>query len=131
MARRLILDEMDRVRHEADRVFKNFLEIPRMAKMKLQKPKANIQDKGKELVVKMNLPGMKKQDIEVNVLSNSLEVKAQHKNKLTIEKKGLFKQESSYKGFYNSFPLPAKVMPDKSKVLYKKGVLEIHAPKAQ
>lgn len=133
MPRRIILNEMDRARKEVDRVFRNFLDLPRLTKMKLSmaRPKTDIQEKDKEFVVKVGLPGMKKTDLDINVSSDRLEVKAQHRQELKLEKKNLFKQELSYKGFYRAFPLPAKVMPDKSKALYTNGILEIHMPKTE
>ena len=132
MSKSIILDEMDRVRKEVNKVFKGFLNFPKMSKLKLhmETPKTDIKETKNEFVVKVGMPGMKKTDIDLNVTSKMLEVKAQHRQEVKMQDKGFLKQEQSYKGFYSMFPLPAKVLPDKSKALYTKGVLEIHLPKA-
>ncbi len=134
MTRRLVLFEMDRLRKEVDRIFRNFLDFPKMKSEKLavmKAPKADMAEKDNELVLKMNMPGLKKQDIDLRISENAIEVKAQQRHEANISSKGMLKEESSYKGFCTSFPLPAKVLSDKSKALYKKGVLEIHMPKAK
>ncbi|MFH0752256.1 MAG: Hsp20/alpha crystallin family protein [archaeon] len=133
MARNLVLDEMDRIRKEVDKVFKNFLDFPKMKAKQLinmNTPKTEIKETPKEFVVKVGMPGMKKADIDLKVSSNALEIKAENKQEIEIQKKGLFKKESSYQGFHRAFPLPAKILTDKTKAIYQKGVLEIHMPKA-
>lgn len=133
MTRKLVLFEMDRVRKEVDRVFKNFLDFPKMKLEKsiLKAPKTEVSEKNNEFVVKMNMPGLKKQDIDLRISERAIEVKAEQRHEAKFEKKGLLKEDSSYKGFYTSFPLPGKVLADKSKALYKNGALEIHMPKAR
>ena len=134
MTRKLVLFEMDRVRKEVDRMFKNFLDFPKMKSNKfavLKAPETEVSEKGNEFIVKMNLPGLKKQDIDLKISERMLEVKAEQRHEAKFEKKGLLKEDSSYKGFCTSFPLPGKVLADKSKALYKNGALEIHMPKAK
>lgn len=134
MPNKTLLDEMDRLRKEVDRVFKNFLDFPKMIKSKELIPvktETSIEEKPEEFVLKVDLPGLKKADIDLRVSQNAMEVKAEKKQELKLERKGLLKHESSYRGFYRAFPLPAKVLPDKTKALYKNGVLEVRIPKAE
>ena len=132
MSRKLVLFEMDRVRSEVDKLFKNFLDMPRLMHGKrVDMKKPDVSENENELVVKMNMPGLKKQDIDLKISEHSVEVKAQQRHEAKIEKKGMMKEESDYKGFYTSFPLPGKVLADKSKALYKNGVLEIHMPESK
>jgi len=134
MAKNDILKEMDRVRKEMDKTFKNFLDFPKMKWDNIMKtplkPTSELKETKDELIVKMGMPGLKKSDINLNVSENAIEVRAHKEEAQQTKKKGVFEKKESYKGFYTAYPLPAKVLPDKSKALYKKGVLEIHLPKA-
>ncbi len=136
MSRDLILSEMDRLRKEMNRLFKNFLNVPKQRMigkpmMKMPEKALDFKDNGKELVAKISLPGINMKDIKLKVMPQKIELRAEHSEENKIEKKGLFQHEASYKGFYRVFPLPVKVLTDKSKTLYKKGVLELHMPKAK
>ena len=136
MSRDLVLSEMDRLRKEMNRMFKNFLNVPRQRMigkpmMRMPEKALDLKDNGKELVAKISLPGMNMKDVKLKVMPQKIELRAEHSEENKIERKGLFHHESSYKGFYRVFPLPVKVLADKSKTLYKKGVLELHMPKAE
>ncbi len=119
---------MDRIRKEVDTLFKNFLNLPKQ--MRPTMPAMEIKDRGKEIVAKISLPGMDRKNIDLKVMPQSIELKTEKKFESHLEKKGYQQQERKYQGFYRAFPLPAKILTNKTKTLYKNGVLEIHMPKA-
>lgn len=51
--------------------------------------------------------------------------------KSKIEKKGFYREERSYRGFYRAMALPSEVIPEKAKAKYKDGVLELTIPKTE
>ena len=77
------------------------------------------------------MPGVDKKDIKVNVTKDSIEIKAEKKKEVKEEdkKKGMFRHERSFAGFYRSFALPNNVDADKANAEYKDGVLKITVPK--
>lgn len=95
----------------------------------LHMPNTDIEDKGKELEVNIDLPGIDKKDIKINVQKNFLEVNAEKKNERTHEKQNFFAQERSFSGFYRRYVLPSSVDANKTKCDFKNGVLKITLPK--
>ncbi len=91
----------------------------------------NIVDEGDHIIVKMGLPGVDKENIVLTVTDHSLEVKAQKKHELKVEKKGFYKHERSYGGFYRMIPLPSNVNPESVKSVFKNGVLKIRLQKSK
>ncbi|MCA9459177.1 MAG: Hsp20/alpha crystallin family protein [Nanoarchaeota archaeon] len=94
-------------------------------------PATDIYETDKEVVAKIDVPGVKKEDIKLEVKNGMLSLKAEHKleKEDKNEKKGFHRIERSYRGFARSFSLPAQVDETKVKAEYKNGILEVHMPK--
>jgi HSP20 family protein len=82
-------------------------------------------DKGDYVRVKLDLPGVEKEDVVVTVRDDHIEVRAQTKHEVRVQKKGYYKHERSYGGFYRIIPLSSKVNHDSVKTNYNGEVLEI------
>ena len=125
-----------------DRVFdnfrkdmeKSFLSFPRMeipSFLKLQESSCDIIDEGKQLRVKMNVPGVTKRDVNLNVTDNSLEVSAEHKEESEEKKKNFIRKERSQVSYYRTLPLPDKISSGKVRAKLSDGVLEVTLPKSK
>jgi HSP20 family protein len=125
-----------------DRVFdnfrkdmeKSFLSFPRMeipSFLKLQESSCDIIDEGKQLRVKMNVPGVTKKDVNLNVTDNSLEVSAEHKEESEEKKKNFIRKERSQVSYYRTLPLPDKISSGKVRAKLSDGVLEVTLPKSK
>ena len=88
------------------------------------------EDKG-DLVMKADLPGMSKDDIEVKLTDGSITISGEKKHEKEVKKKDYYTWERSYGSFCRSFRLPAEVQSDKVKSTFKDGVLEIRMPKSE
>ena len=93
--------------------------------------KVDIFEEGNDVVVKAELPGMKKDDLEVNLTDDTITVSGEKKKEEKIEKKDYYRVERSYGSFTRSFRLPKEVQSDKAKANFKDGVLEIRVPKTE
>ena len=93
--------------------------------------KVDIFEDGNDVVVKAELPGMKKDDLEVNLTDDTITVSGEKKKEEKIEKKDYYRVERSYGSFTRSFRLPKEVQSDKAKASFKDGVLEIRVPKTE
>ena len=82
-------------------------------------------------VVKADLPGMKKEDIEVSVTQNMLTIKGERKIEEERKDEGYYYCERRYGSFVRSIALPGSVEVDKIKATYKDGVLTVELPKAE
>jgi HSP20 family protein len=127
---------------ELDRVFDNFrrdmeesfLTFPRIdfpSFPKFQETSCDIVDEGKQFRVKMNIPGVTKKEISLNVTDNALEVHAEHKEKSEEKKKNYLRKERSQLHYDRTVPLSAKINPRKVKSKLIDGVLEITLPKSK
>jgi HSP20 family protein len=125
-----------------DRVFdnfrkdmeKSFLSFPRMeipSFLKLQESSCDVIDEGKQLRVKMNVPGVTKKDVNLNVTDNSLEVSAEHKEESEEKKKNFIRKELSQVSYYRTLPLPDKISSGKVRAKLSDGVLEVILPKSK
>lgn len=94
-------------------------------------PKVDIIDRDTELVVKAELPGIDKEDIDVSISDNRLSIKAKTCHEEKEEKGDYLRQETTQSEFYRSITLPANVKDENIKSTFKNGLLELIIPKAE
>ncbi len=94
-------------------------------------PPVDIVDNGSEIVIEAELPGMKKEDIDIRVENNVLTLHGQRKREHEEKTKDFFRSERVYGSFTRSFTLPATVAVDKIDATYKDGVLRVVLPKVE
>ena len=89
----------------------------------------DIEDTGKEIIVKVDLPGIMKKDIKLNISENSIEISAKHKEENKKNNKNYLKKERTEISYYRVLPLPVKVLSRKAKAKLADGILSITLPK--
>ena len=94
-------------------------------------PAVDMYDEGKELVMKADMPGVKKEDLQIDLAENILTISGEKKMEETVEKGGLYSCERSYGRFSRSFELPSDVDTEKITANLKEGVLEIRLAKTE
>ncbi len=83
------------------------------------------------IVLRADLPGLDEKDIEVRVQDNTLTIQGERKEEKEEKKEDYYCSERAYGAFMRSLTLPASVDASKIKATFKKGVLEVHLPKAK
>lgn len=91
-------------------------------------PNVDIYEEGNELVLKAELPGMKKEDIKIDLTENMITISGEKKKDEKIEKEGYFRYERTYGTFHRRFELPGGLDTEKVKAHYEHGVLELRIP---
>ena len=143
-----IWDQMRRMQEEMDRMFEGFSGFEPFGTARTQEalpshtgsnivysnykqPLADMWETDKEVLATLEIPGIKKEDIEINVENRNLEIKVEKKDEYKEEdkKQGLYRLERRYGGYYRNISLPENVDPDKIKATYTNGVLELRMPK--
>ena len=94
-------------------------------------PTVDIFEEGNDLVLKAELPGIKKTDLNVTITENRITISGEKKQEEKVEKKDYHWIESSYGSFTRSFRLPENVNGDAAKASFKEGILEIRVPKTE
>ncbi|MCM8831060.1 MAG: Hsp20/alpha crystallin family protein [Candidatus Omnitrophica bacterium] len=119
---------------------KNFLDIfnasienlpARLLKETGWRPFLDVSEDKDSLNIKVDLPGVKQQDIDVSINGNILTIKGERKKEQETKEKNYHRIERFYGSFSRSLTLPNYVDISKVKASYKDGVLEITFPKIE
>ena len=121
-------EELERIRREFDRLLEGLLPA-RETQPQVLVPPVEVYETDKEVVVKMDLPGVKKEDVDITVRENAVVVKAERKEEKEEKTENVYRAERFYGVIERVVPLPVEVKPEEAKAEYKDGVLEIRIPK--
>lgn len=91
-------------------------------------PAVDIEEKDGKYLVSADLPGMKKEEIKIDLEDNVLTISGERSNESKGEGKYI---ERVYGKFLRSFTLPSQVEPDQIEAHFENGVLQITLPKAE
>ena len=105
--------------------------MPRISEGLEPSPSVDIYEKGDEIVVKSDMPGMTKDDIEVNLTDDTITLSGERRKEEKVEEKNFYRLERSYGSFKRTFGLPTEVQSDKAKASFKDGVLEVKIPRSE
>ena len=119
---------IDNLKKEMEKAFSSF---PTMSMPKMSQTSCDVIDEGKQFRVKMDVPGIKKNEIKLNVTENSLEVSGEHKEESEEKKKNYLTKERSQVSYYRTLPLSENVVASKVKAKLSDGVLDITLPKSK
>jgi HSP20 family molecular chaperone IbpA len=89
-------------------------------------PPVEMYDQDGHFVVKVELPGLSKEDVKVRVLEDTLIIEGERRSEVEkTEREGFYESEFSYGRFSRKIPLPGNVEPDQVKAKFQNGVLEV------
>ncbi|MFB3853102.1 MAG: Hsp20/alpha crystallin family protein [Vicinamibacterales bacterium] len=91
-------------------------------------PPVDIMQKGSDIVLKAELPDMKREDIDIRVENNTLIISGEKKFEEGVREEDCHRIERAYGRFSRSFSLPATIDTDKVGADYKNGVLTVKLP---
>ncbi len=94
-------------------------------------PAVDVFEEGDSVVVKAELPGMKKEEIEIELAGDVLTISGKKEKEEKVEKKDYFRYERTAGAFSRSVTLPVEVVPEKVTAELREGVLEVRAPKKE
>ena len=91
-------------------------------------PKVDVVTKDNKLVTRVDLPGMKKDDVLVEVEDGFLTLSGERKKETKEEKDNVYREEREYGSFCRTVPLPKGVKADDVNATFNNGVLEVTVP---
>jgi HSP20 family protein len=94
-------------------------------------PPVDVYERGDHLVIRAELPGVSREDIDIRVENGVLVLQGQRKREEEVEERNAFRLERLFGAFTRSFSLPTTVDSSKIGARLKDGVLEIALPKAE
>src|SRR5262249_4017936 len=131
------LDFFDRVTEEMDRVFDRmsrdfglptrfgFRGITAPAAQRIWSPRIEASQQGDRFVVRAELPGLKKEDVQAELTDDALVIQGERREEHQEEREGFFQTEREYGRFFRAIPLPDGVIPESAQATFRNGVLEI------
>ncbi len=94
-------------------------------------PQIEVSEREGNLVVCADLPGLKKEDVEVNINDNALTIRGERRQDNEENREGFYRSERSYGSFFRSIPLPEGVNAEQATASFRDGVLEVSVPMPQ
>ncbi len=124
---------MRQMTSEFDRVLSDWpaFRFPTLGAMKadgLWAPKTDVFERDGRLVTRVDLPGMKKEDILIEATDGHLTLSGERKSDVEEKKDGVYRREREYGSFSRMVPLPEGVKLDDIKATFADGVLEVSVP---
>lgn len=126
---------------EFDRLFDSFFDrgwMPsrwehplwqRFAAFEKGMPKVDVIDRDAEVVVRAEVPGYEREELDVSVTDGAVTIKGDHREETKEEKGEYFHSEISHGSFARTVALPSEIDADKAEASFKNGVLELTLPK--
>jgi HSP20 family protein len=126
------LSGLSTLRNEIDRIFEAPLsELPRASQfLSGAAPALDVYEDKENFFVKAELPGMKKEDIEVSLHEGSLSISGE-RNEEKVENGEVYRSERFFGRFQRTVALPATVDAGRIKAQYQDGILTVTLPKAE
>ena len=123
-----LLERLDRLLGEWDPQWP----LLRMREDVIARPPAiDVYDDKDAIVIETEVPGMKKEELEVKLSGDLLTITGKHESEKKVDRKDYFRSERASSMISRSIRLPVEVQADKLTAQLKDGVLEIRAPKAE
>ena len=124
-------DPFEELRNLEKRMVSAFEDKGSLANLSDFTPSVNTRDGEFAYHIEVDIPGVKKEDIHVDVSDDILTISGDRKTKKEVKKKDYYKMESSYGKFQRSFTLPKGVDVESIKASADDGVLEVTVPKLE
>lgn len=131
--------ELSRVERDMEHLFGNFFRRPflgltwpeQFREVGFREPAIEVYEEKDDVVIKAEIPGMKKEELDINISGTILTIKGEKKQEEEVKKKGYYYSERSYGSFLRTIDLPKEVQTDKARAHFKDGVLEVRLPKTE
>jgi len=127
------LGGLNEIQTEVNRLFDSFFGRPAGLGVaeRIWAPAMDMYETKDDLVVSLELPGVKEKEVQVSITNDILTVKGEHTQQQEVKDENYQRLERWFGKFERSIPLPMPVQTDRVKATYRDGVLEIKLPKAE
>jgi HSP20 family protein len=99
--------------------------------MMMRIPSVDVYEEKDDVVIKAEIPGLSKEDINVQVTDSTLTIKGEKKREEEVKEDDYYRCERSFGSFTRAVALPCDVKADQVKASFKNGVLEVRMPKTE
>jgi HSP20 family protein len=129
LLQRIFSDDIARIFEEPGaRTVKRKAQSRGVGDVMMWSPKVDVVQRGNELVVRADLPGVNPDDVAVEITDDAIVLSGQRMQEQVEEEGGVYRLERSCGAFFREIPLPQGAIVDQAKATFKNGVLEITVP---
>ena len=127
---------LERLADEVTRIFDDFglgrgwSRVPASGEIMTWAPRVDVTQHKDELVIRVDLPGVEKNDVKINVGEDAITIHGERHRAQEEARDGMYRIERNYGAFYRTIALPAGAITDQANASFKNGVLEIRMPAA-
>jgi HSP20 family protein len=97
--------------------------------LSVQAPALDVYEQKDDFIVKAEIPGMAKDEIDISLEGNTLTIKGEKKKEEEVKEQDYYRCERTFGSFLRTIELPVAVQTDKVSASFKNGVLEVRLPK--
>ena len=121
---------MRRVTEELDRAFGFRSDVPGELELyaRTWSPDVEILERDNKFCVRVDLPGLRKEDVTIEVSHDELTIEGERKFEKEETKQGLYRTERTYGSFFRRIAIPDHVKAENAVATFRNGVLEIEMP---
>lgn len=94
-------------------------------------PSVDIYEEGNELVLKTDLPGVKKEDLQIEIADNVVRISGKKGREEKVKSEHYYRFERAHGSFSREFELPSGMDTEKARAHYEDGVLEVRVPRSE
>ncbi|EEP60489.1 small heat shock protein [Sulfurihydrogenibium yellowstonense SS-5] len=116
--------------NEINRIFKELVPAEQTAEVVVWSPRVDVYEKDNNVVIEAEIPGAKKEDIELKVKDNAVIIRGEVKKEEEKKDENYYRRERFYGKFERVIPLPADVKIEEAKAEYQDGILKLTIPKS-
>lgn len=124
-------DDIRRMQNYMEHMFRTFPALESRFGNEAFSPLTDVMEEDEKVVVTTDLPGVDREDVELNLKDNVLVISAGKGNEEEAEKEGYLRKERSFMRYYREIPLPNGVTEEGATAQLKNGVLTITLPKTK
>ena len=125
------LGEFDTLRKEMNNLLEQFTSSLPISEGGLAFiPSAEIDETESEIHLKLEVPGLKADDLDIEVMDEAVSIKGERKSESKTEENGNFRSEFHYGKFERVIPMPSAIVKDQVVADYKDGLLSLTIPKS-
>jgi HSP20 family protein len=125
--------EVEGLQQEMNRLFDDFFPTQRRGRgiATTFAPAAELEETADAYLLKLELPGMKKEDLDIQVTAEAVSVSGERKSEIKSEDQGMTRTEFRYGKFQRVIPLPNRIDHQNVTANYTDGILNLTLPKAE
>ncbi len=125
--------ELEALQEDVNRLFQESMARPRRetSAARVWAPPVDVVEDDEKIIVRAEIPGMKKEDIDIELTGDTLTIRGERKLENEEKKENMVRVERAYGRFQRSFTIGVPVKSNEVKAAYRDGILEITIPKSE